>query len=44
MNCACATCMRGKGKEECAAAHSIVWVRLVVVVVLTVRLKLTWLG
>ena len=32
--------MRGRGKEHCAVAHTVVWVRLVVMVVLTARLSL----
>ena len=32
--------MRGRGKEQCAIARTAVWVRLVVVVVLTARLSL----
>ena len=32
--------MRGRGKEQCAVAHTAVWVRLVVLVVLTARLSL----
>ena len=40
VHCACATCMRGRGKEQCAAAHTAVWVRLLVLVVLTARLSL----
>ena len=32
--------MRGRGKEHCAVAHTAVWVRLVVVAVLTSRLSL----
>ena len=42
VNCACSSCMGGRGKGDCAVARSIVWERLVVLVVLTARLQLTW--